>query len=91
MFSVFFFFHSDITVTIGESTGIILGNAAVDLGSHATCYVVAHVHFVLALGAIIAIFSGIVFNGEKIVGTKNVLPSSSCALSLSLSRSVSLV
>merc|ERR1712086_744745 len=42
----------------------------------------AHFHFVLSLGAVIAIFSGIIFVAEKILGSKILLPSPSSTLSL---------
>jgi cytochrome c oxidase subunit 1 len=62
--------------TIGGSTGVILGNAVVDIALHDTYYVVAHFHFVLSLGAVIAIFSGIMYFQEKMIGTNNYLPTS---------------
>ena len=41
-----------------------LGNPAVDLGLHDTYYVVAHVQCAFYFGAVLAIFSRIIFNGE---------------------------
>ena len=47
--------------TIGGATGVIPGNSVVDIALRDTYYVVDHFNFVLSLGVVIAIFSGIMY------------------------------